>query len=78
MISRCCCGRISNFGDENSDAVIINEKVHELLGPAGNFCGPVDRHTIRDMERRLKEADLMLDEVRRLCRNVKAYDERTK
>ena len=41
---RCCCGKVTGI----SDPVILNNIVHEPLGQVGNFCGPKDKHTIRD------------------------------
>jgi len=51
---RCCCGKKDIDGP-----IAINNIMHEPLGPIGNFCGPVDRHTIRDLladNKRLKQA----------------------
>jgi len=52
---RCCCGK----KDIIDEPIIINNMMHEPFGPEGNFCGPVDRHTIRELladNKRLKRA----------------------
>lgn len=32
---------------------VHNGVLHEPYGEKGNFCGPVDRHRIRDMENKI-------------------------
>jgi hypothetical protein len=49
---RCCCGRFVN----DYLPVIINDKMHELLGTPGAFCGPVINHQLRDAQADLKRA----------------------
>lgn len=50
MWNRCCCGRIKDFeGEDNS--LRINDYVHERLGIFGAFCGPWQKHYIRDLEK---------------------------
>lgn len=41
---RCCCGRFQHAELPQ----IINDTVHEELGPTGNFCGPIINHELRD------------------------------
>ncbi len=49
---RCCCGRFVN----DYLPVIINNKMHELLGTPGAFCGPVINHQLRDAQAELEKA----------------------
>lgn len=43
--NQCCCGKYQNL----EEPLIHNNTLHEPLGPRGNFCGPVDKHIIRDL-----------------------------
>jgi len=49
----CCCCQI-NFEDQKDGVLIINDIQHEIYGVEGNFCGPVDKHTIRDLEKEVE------------------------
>ena len=46
-MTACCCGRIKDL----SDALMITDTVHEVLGVDGNFCGSLNDHAIRDFKR---------------------------
>lgn len=56
-MSPCCCGRFP----ELSETTIINDITHELLGPAGNFCGLTIHHDLRDLQTALTDARWALD-----------------
>ncbi len=51
---QCCCGKYDFDTDSTEDLipVVFNDTMHEVLGPEGNFCGPVHLHTIRNLERK--------------------------
>ncbi len=54
MADQCCCGRIKDC----DEPLIINDYMHEPLGPEGAFCGKVSHHDVRDLRiefRRLRE-----------------------
>lgn len=46
-LNRCCCGRIEGC-DDDILPVLINDTLHERLGPYGAFCGPHKDHQLRD------------------------------
>ena len=48
---QCCCGRIKGC----LEPVRINNTIHEPYGKMGNFCGPADKHKIRDLQHCLGE-----------------------
>ena len=50
MFLRCCCGK-----KDISEPIIINDYVHEPFGVEGNFCGPLDKHDIRDLTNKVEE-----------------------
>jgi hypothetical protein len=58
---RCCCGRIREF----TETIRINNTVHERLGDEGSFCGPVDRHIIRDQDKEIARLTLEVEQLRR-------------
>jgi len=58
-VGRCCCGRFTN----DPLPVIINDTTHELLGPEGNFCGPIINHTVRQLRARIVELEKPETEV---------------
>lgn len=46
MGNRCCCGKVEF--DDDLTPMVFNDMMHEVLGPAGNFCGPVYTHDMRN------------------------------
>jgi len=44
-MSQCCCGRLRPF----DDVLILNGIKHELFGPKGAMCAPVQACELRDV-----------------------------
>ena len=58
---RCCCGK---YEDMDADEVIVhNNKVHQILGPPGNFCGPYDHYLISILEKSRYKLENSLKDV---------------
>lgn len=55
---RCCCGKKKLL---NGEPIIINDILHEVLGPRGHFCGPRLHHELRDLRIRFDEAKALLN-----------------
>ncbi|NOR27543.1 MAG: hypothetical protein GQ540_03325 [Lutibacter sp.] len=53
MSLQCCCGRYKDIDEE----FISNGFVHQPLGVEGNFCGPVDKHTIKYLKAKITELE---------------------
>lgn len=60
-MSRCCCGKI-DF-DNDLTPICFNETMHEVLGPEGNFCGPVISHTLRNLERQIDNLKTIINTI---------------
>jgi hypothetical protein len=61
MIERdhCCCNKIIDF----EEPIVINDIVHEKSGPAGNFCGSLINHELRDLRNKLDIAMYELNDI---------------
>lgn len=74
-MGRCCCGRY----DLQDGAFISNNTMHEVLGPEGNFCGPIVNHELRDVVRLQKQlATVCLETLNDSCTCDSAYKIRQK
>ncbi len=59
---RCCCGNFQELCEGMS--VMVNNYIHQPLGPEGNFCGPKERHDLRDAKARIADLECQLAEAR--------------
>ena len=69
---RCCCGRIKDF----DSPVILNDIKHELLGPDGNFCGPLLHHDLHDLrnENEMLKDTMAERTVGKMCAKIKRLE----
>lgn len=65
-MGQCCCGRFK----ELDEPIIINDKMHEPLGPPGNFCGPYISHVVRGQDRLINELQSEVAELREAISDI--------
>ena len=67
-MSRCCCGK---YDLKDDIAFVSNGYQHEIYGPQKNFCGPSDKHDMRNMHNRINQLEAERD---RLKADVKQWE----
>ena len=65
-MGQCCCGRFKDL----DESLIINDKVHEPLGPPGNFCGPFISHKVRWLEDSINSLESENRELREALKDL--------
>ena len=60
MSEQCCCGHVRPCTEPS----VTNSTMHEPLGAPGAFCGPVDRHTVRDQAAEIERLEAALGQAR--------------
>ncbi len=69
MADQCCCGRIKGC----DEPVVLNDYMHEPLGPEGAFCGKVSHHDLRDLHIEVERLREVIREIARIVENPDSH-----